>query len=450
MKRITVGIGFGIILLFILALAWLLTVKLQGQAPMVHIDLSPPAIGASKSVKIDLSDEKSGLREAKVWLVSGDKQVALFEKQYPCQGWFGAGKVKDDHIELTIEPKKMGFSDGSAVLKVMVRDLSWHRWWHGRLTQIEQAVTIDTKAPGIEVLSRVLNINQGGAGVVVYRLSEPCQKTGVQVGDHFFPGHSGAFKDASIYLAMVAVDYTQGSDTQMDVQAMDLAGNSARAGFYHHILKKNFRHDTIEISDGFLNATMPQFNVNPPANATNALLDKFLMVNGAMRKANADTIFQVTSHSEAKMFWKGPFLRLPGSATRAGFADHRDYRYRGRVIDHQVHLGIDLASLAHSPVPAANAGKVAFTGDLGIYGNAVIIDHGFGLFSLYGHMSVIDVTRGQMVARGDIIGKTGQTGMAGGDHLHFSMIVDNVFVNPIEWWDDTWIKNNITAKLEGL
>jgi len=113
-------------------------------------------------------------------------------------------------------------------------------------------------------------------------------------------------------------------------------------------------------------------------------------------------------------------------------------------------LGIDLASIAHSPIPASNRGKVVFAGDLGIYGKTVIIDHGFGLFSTYSHMSVLNVENGQMVSKKEIIGRTGSTGLAGGDHLHFGMLVHSTFVNPIEWWDEAWIKNNILEKIDAV
>jgi murein DD-endopeptidase MepM/ murein hydrolase activator NlpD len=113
-------------------------------------------------------------------------------------------------------------------------------------------------------------------------------------------------------------------------------------------------------------------------------------------------------------------------------------------------MGVDLASLAHSPVPASNKGKVVLTESIGIYGKTVIIDHGFGLFSLYSHLSSISVNVGQIVLKGQNIGETGMTGLAGGDHLHFSMIVNKTFVNPIEWWDDIWIKNNISSKINEL
>ena len=148
--------------------------------------------------------------------------------------------------------------------------------------------------------------------------------------------------------------------------------------------------------------------------------------------------------------WSGKFLRMPAAAKQAGFADHRTYKYNGKIIDHQVHLGLDLASVAHAPVPAANNGVVAFSGLLGIYGKTVLIDHGFGLFSMYSHLNRSDVSKGQEVSKGEILGRTGSTGLAGGDHLHFSILVNNTFVNPIEWWDADWIKNNILSKLEAV
>ncbi|MDM8552340.1 M23 family metallopeptidase, partial [Desulfobacterales bacterium HSG2] len=134
----------------------------------------------------------------------------------------------------------------------------------------------------------------------------------------------------------------------------------------------------------------------------------------------------------------------------AGFADHREYRYAGRTIDHQVHLGLDQASVAHAPIPAANRGKVTYADDLGIYGQTIVIDHGFGLFSTYSHLSSFNVKKGQIVSRGETIGRTGKTGLAGGDHLHFGILIHNTFVNPIEWFDRAWVRNNVSKKIKTL
>jgi len=106
-----------------------------------------------------------------------------------------------------------------------------------------------------------------------------------------------------------------------------------------------------------------------------------------------------------------------------------------------------LASFAHAPIKAANRGKVIYAADLGIYGNCIVIDHGMGVQSLYAHLSSIEVKVGTMVDQAQELGKSGETGMAGGDHLHFTMLVNGHMVNPIEWWDPHWIQDRIIRKL---
>jgi murein DD-endopeptidase MepM/ murein hydrolase activator NlpD len=177
-------------------------------------------------------------------------------------------------------------------------------------------------------------------------------------------------------------------------------------------------------------------------------VDRFLLINRDLRKANYQKLAEVCRNTDNKMHWQGVFLRLPNSANRARYADHRTYFYQKKEIDRQVHLGIDLASLANSPVPAANTGVVVFAEPLGIYGGTVIIDHGLGLFSMYSHLSFIAVKAGDPVSSGGNLGRTGSTGMAGGDHLHFSVLINDTFVNPVEWWDKKWIQNNVLSKIE--
>jgi murein DD-endopeptidase MepM/ murein hydrolase activator NlpD len=132
---------------------------------------------------------------------------------------------------------------------------------------------------------------------------------------------------------------------------------------------------------------------------------------------------------------------------QSAFADHRTYIYKGKDVDQQVHLGFDLASYAGTPIVASNRGKVLFAEELGIYGNTVIIDHGMGVQSLYAHLSSIEVKPNDMVEKEQQLGRSGMTGMAGGDHLHFTMLVNGQMVNPVEWWDSHWIEDRILRKL---
>ena len=152
--------------------------------------------------------------------------------------------------------------------------------------------------------------------------------------------------------------------------------------------------------------------------------------------------------TEPRFLWSRPFLQQPNSTVESNFADVRNYFYQGKQIDQQVHLGYDLAITQHVGVMAANDGRVVYAAPLGIYGNCIVLDHGYGLQSIYGHLSEIAVHEGDMVKRGQVMGKSGQTGLAGGDHIHFSMQLDGVQIDPKEWWDAHWIRDHIAKRVD--
>ena len=435
--------------ILIVPIAWFLSTRFEGEKPSVTLELPSLSIKASQELSISVSDTKSGMRMIWIGLYKDGKEVVLLDKDFQTPEYKDR-KIHKETFKIKIEPGKIGVSDGKAILRIVARDLSWRGWWHGNKTYIEKNVTIDTLAPEIDILSRVHNISQGGAALAIYRLSEPCPKSGICVGKNFFPGYSEYFKDPDIFMAFFALSYDQGPKTEIFVKATDQAGNIKRAGISYYIKKKTFKKDILNISDLFLNWKMPEFDIDVPGDSKTAMLDKFLKVNRDLRKTNYREVTKLGEKTDAALYWNGAFIRLPRSANKAGFADQREYKYKGQIIDHQVHLGVDLASVAHSPIPAANNGKVAFVDSLGIYGKTVIIDHGFGLHSMYSHLSGFDVQKGQMVAKGEIIGRTGITGLAGGDHLHFGILIHNTFANPVEWWDATWIKNNITGKINDV
>jgi murein DD-endopeptidase MepM/ murein hydrolase activator NlpD len=158
----------------------------------------------------------------------------------------------------------------------------------------------------------------------------------------------------------------------------------------------------------------------------------------------------MVTKTSPELLWGGAvFHPFTNTKAEAAFADFRTYLYQGREVDKKVHLGFDLASFANTPVVAANRGKVIFAADLGIYGNCVVLDHGLGVQSLYGHLSSFGVKVGDLVEKSQELGRTGMTGLAGGDHLHFTMLVGGQMVNPIEWWDEHWIQDRIVRKLKG-
>ena len=435
-------------LVIVVPLTWFLVVRLEGKAPELEINLPSLYLGRSQEITLSVSDANSGLRQVWVALLKDGKETVLHDERFPSAGILKGGTTLDATIEIAVAPPDLGFSDGEATLRMVVRDYSWRNWLNGNRAYAERPVEIDTRPPDIEVLTNAHNISQGGAGLAIYRVSEPCSQTGVQVVNKFYPGHSGYFKDPLIHMAFFALAHDQGRDSPIRMQAVDLAGNQGGSALNHYIRRKKFRRDRINISDGFLQKKMPDFASETRNASENSMVAKFLLINRNLRQSNNQKISEVCSQTDSKLYWQGVFLRLPNAANRAGYADRRTYFYKKKEIDRQVHLGIDLASLANSPVPAANGGVVVLAEPLGIYGATVMIDHGFGLFSMYSHLSFIGVKAGQQVDKGAIIGRTGSTGLAGGDHLHYSVLIHDTFVNPVEWWDLKWIQNNVTSKID--
>jgi murein DD-endopeptidase MepM/ murein hydrolase activator NlpD len=431
------------------AVVWLLILRLEGEAPVVQWDAPTPLhLGKSAEVPLTVADPKTGLRRLRITLSKDGKETVLRDSEFATSGPLGLEKTKRDTAQIKIDPAALGLTDGKALLRISLWDHSWRNWWHGNLNDLETEVLIDTRSPVIENLTPQNYVNQGGAGLAVYRLSEPCQASGVRVGANYFPGFGGQFADKAVHIAFFGVSHTQSTAAEIVLEAKDLAGNSTRMRWPYHFRKKAFKKDTLTVTDGFINQILPEFQTLLPADSKASLKDQFLFVNRELRQANYEQIVAATAKTESAMLWKGPFLRLPNSAPRAGFADHRTYLYAGKEIDQQDHLGVDLASLASSPVPAANSGVVVFTGFVGIYGQTVIVDHGLGLFSMYSHLSQIAVNPGERVGKEVVLGHTGSTGLAAGDHLHFSVLIHHLFVDPIEWWDTHWIQDNITLKLD--
>ncbi len=133
--------------------------------------------------------------------------------------------------------------------------------------------------------------------------------------------------------------------------------------------------------------------------------------------------------------WTEPFLMPITGTETSGFADARRYAEGGPV---SYHNGLDLAAPMGTPVHATNDGVVVVAGQYAVKGGWVMLDHGFGVYSHYFHMSRVDVEPGQRVARGDVIGLVGTTGLSTGPHLHWEMRLDLAPSNPLLWADKVW------------
>ncbi len=416
----------------------------ETEQPRITLGQDVTWFGVAKRLSVSVADAKSGVRSLRVVLRQGNHEAVLLQREYPGSGFvFVAGphQITEDFV---VNTPALKFVDGPAQLEIAARDFSWWGWRQGNLARIFSTVTIDSKPPRLEVSFAPTTIKTGSSGVVVYRASEPVQKSGVVVNGDFHPGFPLPRYGEQAYGALIGIrfDADQAKVQEAYVTGTDQAGNEGRAALGMSIRRSVQRSDRINLNGSFLDSKLPEFVSHYP-DLKGTPLEKYLELNTRVRLENNHRIAEVTAASTPERYWQGVFLRLPRSSHKAGYADHRTYYFEGREIDHQVHLGIDLASTQHATVEAANRGKVVFADYLGIYGNTVILDHGQGVYSLYSHLSRIDATVGDMVDKGGAVGLSGNTGMAGGDHLHFSVLVNGIFVNPVEWWDAHWLKLNV-------
>ncbi|HOU50995.1 MAG: M23 family metallopeptidase [Smithella sp.] len=435
MKRFPLYIEVIIGVLVLAVAGWFLFGSyLEMSKPVIKFDQEVKAIGRQKNITIHFDDSQSGLSRLSVEIIQDNKGQMLVDKKIPAKGIF------QETLPLSISAGELKLHDGPATLKVTAAD---HSVFENK-TVLSNEIKIDTVPPQIYLLKNTTYLNQGGTGFVAYQSSKPLASTGVYINNYLSPAHSKLISNKPSYVTYFALpmDASQAA-TRIVVFARDEAGNEANTAVPCVVKEKKFRSDKMSLSENFLQQKMPEFHPMVQSLQGKTLLDVFLYVNSQMRKDNFTTIQNICKKSASKELWEGPFLRMQNAAPMALFGDKRYYVFENKTISESVHEGVDLASNARSPIEAANSGIVVFTGALGIYGNAVIIDHGLGLFSLYGHLSSIDTTVGKNVAKGEKIGLSGMSGLAGGDHLHFGIMVSGQFVNPQEWWDAHWIQDNI-------
>ena len=316
-------------------------------------------------------------------------------------------------------------------------------------------VQVRLEPPRVAVLSLHHYINLGGAEFVVLRASPADVDAGVRVGNAEYPAYPAAsvgLSDPTMRVAFFALRHDQDINTTLSAYARDAAGNQASTPIEHRPFPKAFVRSRIPIDQRFLDRVVPAIAAETPdlkvdTSSPEGLLQGFLTINGELRKKNGDTIRGLAAQTKPEMLWREAFAQLGNSQVESRFADQRTYFFGNKEIDRQVHLGFDLASVQHAPVHVANTGIVVFANFLGIYGNCVIVDHGLGVQSLYAHLSSIGVKPGDRVEKGAELGRTGVTGLAGGDHLHFTMLLQGTPVNPVEWWDSHWMDDRVLRKI---
>jgi murein DD-endopeptidase MepM/ murein hydrolase activator NlpD len=429
-----------LVVMFMLPIVLLLALS---ATPRLDLPASVTTIGQATPITIYVSDphgirriaavvEQNGIRH-RVWEIATQTPHRIFWQRGAADStWsFTLGtnttpQLKDGKAHLIVEADSNDF--------------------RAKTARVDREVTVVTQPPTLSVDSERHYLYLGMADLVTFNVSGYWTEAGVRVGDQTFRswpmpgGKPGLF-------SLFAFAWSMPPATVPLVYATNPAGNEVTDRMAFQFPKKEqpkYRVRDLQLDDHFIQKVIAELDPNGSGDP----IARFVKINSEMRRANNTTLANLRLKTEARFLWSQPFLQQHNSKVESNFADVRNYIYEGKRIDQQVHLGYDLSVTQHVGVEASNDGRVVYAAPLGIYGNCIVIDHGYGLQSIYGHLSEIAVHEGEMVKRSQTIGNSGRTGMAGGDHIHFSMQLEGVQIDPKEWWDGHWINDHVSKRVE--
>ena len=405
------------------------------------LDPEPRWIGVRTPLAVDLRAARGGVRSMEIGLRQGSANVVIVQQA------FTGAPTNDQRVALQVTGATLGLREGAATLEVLARDGFWRPIRVDDRPILSAPVMLDLTPPSLEVVAATRYWAQGGGGLVVLR-SKGASRVTVTVGGLAFRAYPAGPPESSLFVDLVALPWNYEAGTPITAVAQDEAGNVTSRTVAVEVKARSFKTDTIEIKDAFLERKLPE--LLPERAGTIAAGDPlaaFLTVNRDSRKQAEEVKRALGAKTQPRPLWEGVFIQPRNTKVFSNFAETRTYRYHGKVVDTQIHFGYDLAAVQHGPVPAANSGVVIFAGPLSIYGNAVVVDHGLGLQTLYAHLSSIAVKEDDQVAKEQELGRTGSTGLALGDHLHYEVLINGVSVTPLEWWDAAWIRDHVGRPL---
>jgi hypothetical protein len=421
-----------IVLLIVVGIVYIFA---SSTTPVLELTAPVSTIGQATSITVHVKD-KHGVKKGGAFIEQNGTRYPVWElKDVSTQidgtwtfvvGAKTAPQLKDGKAQLIVEA-----TSNSKLHKT---------------ASLQREVTVITRPPSVSVDSDMHYLYLGMADVATFNISGNFTEAGIRVGDQTFrawpmPGGKPG------YFSMFAFAWNMTPDKIPVVFAANGAGNDVTSPLLFQFPKKEQPHyteHTLQLDDRFIQKVVGELDPN----GSGDMVERFIKINNEMRKANNKTLSDLRLKTADKFLWSQVFLRQPGAKNEATFADKRSYIYQGKKIDEQVHLGYDLAVTQHVGVQASNDGRVVYAAPLGIYGNCIVVDHGYGLQTIYGHLSQINVKEGDMVTRGQVMGLSGMTGMAGGDHIHFTMQVDGVQIDPKEFWDPHWIQDHIAKRVD--
>lgn len=396
-------------------------------------------------IRVHMNDD-SGIRHYKVIMQSKNEKRVLSQEIFTESS---AHKT----LDLNISYPKMGgyLKTSQATLFIEVTDGSSWDFFSGNRLLIKRNVIIDQRRPLLSVVDHSYGISKGGSALVIFQAKDEHLKElyiETNFGKKFKP--QPFFKEG-YYISLVAWPITQ-ARFNAKIVAVDKAGNASRDTIPFEQRRRHYRSSKITLRDRFLEGKIAElsYDFDITRDVENHL-EQFKLINEDVRELNEQLIHDVTSvvpDETISSFHMTPFYPLKNAAAVASFGDKRTYYYKGKKVSKSYHLGIDYASVKMAEIKTQNSAKVVFSQPNGIYGNLPILHHGMGLYTIYGHCSSLKVNEGENISQNDVIAKTGKSGLALGDHLHFGVLVQGIEVRPEEWMDRDWIRRNVTEIIQ--
>jgi murein DD-endopeptidase MepM/ murein hydrolase activator NlpD len=390
-------------------------------------------------IKFKLEDNV-GLKSCKVVLSSNGKEYPIYNQKFLI-----SSKSKVVKVAL---PKEITDSKNSKWdILISATDSSLWNFMMGNSSIFRGKLIIDNTPPKVDIVASSQNIRKGGSGLVIYRVEDEHLKSSyVDIGNgiKFRPVK---YKKDGVYATLIAWPFNM-DEFNPKVVAIDNANNKSVNSLQIYKLDKVYKTSKIKASDKFIDGKISELAQNDSdySNISDRL-KKLKAVNELMRKKNEDLIHKLSKGvTPFQDRWSiKPFKPLKGSKRVSDFGVKRYYYYKtpDNIVSTSYHVGYDFASIKHDNIYSSNKGVVVFASRNGIYGNMPLIDHGFGLYTLYGHCSSVLVKKGDRVKENQVIAKTGVTGLALGDHLHFGVLVQGIEVLPLEWMKARWIDDHI-------
>jgi hypothetical protein len=403
-------------------------------------------------------DTGAGLKSVSVILRNGSAVESLDTKDL--------GREKVFTSKLVVDTGKLPFNDGPAEIVIEVVD---DTIWHNKSVLVAPVI-IDRSRPQLDVLYVSPRLEQLGTGIAFYRVRDANLKShGLQVGPHFFTGQPAGNLQAELGLPGVfATFFTADKDQVVKATALDVANNIVelplsvqvvtRAPSHRVSLNLTSAENLQTLKALFEREADPEVKVGGTLNkdvleGLNRGLDMGMQVLSGLadirvNRAASEVREIVERQPEPIKRWEGS-PRLTAMRMKYGFNDHlvieggSSNRWEGKldgVVFEATSAGLNVA------VPLR--GVVSYVGDLGVLGKAVVLDHGFGVASIYHNLATTLVETGAVVEVGQALGTMGSTGLALGVQLGAMVVIQGVPVDPRQWFDANEFQQSIQLSLD--